>query len=254
MNLTARSTDLSEKKHNLLIPNKTKLIIVCVVFVASCISGKIPILNEINNKEPVVQTVESAYSPPESSAENRNDIKQIQIGQISIGQKYVLHPTIAPTYKPADTANDIWGVAKKIDTHTYTMQLQADNKMGTAGEIFAALNTYRRQHGSGELKWDNALAGFASARAGYFNQINKLDNHNGFFDYLNNQDGFKKLGFSKVGENSSIGFTLEAVHLIEWVYAGDEEHNSNQLNKDWRYAGVGVNGSSTDFIFAADKM
>ena len=82
------------------------------------------------------------------------------------------------------------------------MQVQPDSAMATAQEIFTALNNYRSQHGSGALAWDDNLTGFAVSRADYFSQTAKLDDHAGFLDYLNNQDGFKKLGFSLSSKRS----------------------------------------------------
>jgi uncharacterized protein YkwD len=68
-----------------------------------------------------------------------------------------------------------------------------------------------------------------------------------------NNDGFGKLGFSSLGENSSYGYLLEGVHLIEWVYAGDAPHDNNQLNSEWSHVGIGVNGTATDLIFGGRK-
>jgi len=232
-----------------------KIFIVFIIFTMSYMSGKVPLFDDtgVNKKAQVLAETTTDFPPnktPELSSEKKG---QFQIRQISIGQKTSPRPTSTPI-SIDDNSNVAWGEAKKIDTHTYTMRLTPDSTMGTPQEILNALNAYRRLHGKGTLAWDDKLAGFANTRAEYFSQRGNLDSHAGFLEYLNNQDGFKKLGFANVGENSSIGFTLQAVHLIEWVYAGDAEHNNNQLNSEWSYVGIGVNGNATDLVFAGNKL
>jgi uncharacterized protein YkwD len=144
-------------------------------------------------------------------------------------------------------------VAQQIGPDTWTLKVASDAHMGTPGEIFAALNNYRVRFGSQLLTWDNNLATFAQSRADYLASIKKTDGHAGFIDYLDNQDGYNQLGFTWLGENISWGFRLEAVHLIEWMYAGDKPHNDNQLNTRWNYVGVGVNGTATSIIFGTGK-
>jgi uncharacterized protein YkwD len=155
-------------------------------------------------------------------------------------------PTSAPDTGP-------WGVSKQVDEHTWTIKVGQDNIMATPAEIFAALNTYRQRYGSQDLTWDQKLADFAQSRAVYLNQIKNTDDHKGFLDYLNNQDGFNKLGFTAFGENMLYGYRLSGVHIIEWVYAGDEPHNSNQLDNNWNYVGIGVSGLGNSIIFATGK-
>ncbi len=170
-------------------------------------------------------------------------------------------PTPTTVYKPTNTAspgsssgssnaNDPWGVAKQVSEHSWTMKIGFDDKMGTAQEIYDALNNYRKLHGSGYLAWDNNLAIYAQSRADYFVSIGKMDEHTGFIEFTKNIDNLRqKLNFYHVGENSSYGFRLSGVHVIEWMYAGDKPHNDNQLNSSWTHVGVGVNGTATDLIF-----
>ena len=146
-----------------------------------------------------------------------------------------------------------WGVAKQIDEVTWQMKVGQDAQMGTPAEILVALNDYRRRYGSSALNWDEKLANYAKSRAVYFNKIKDLDGHKGFQDFLNNEDGFNKLGFNRLGENASFGYRLSGVHLIEWVYAGDEPHNKNQLNSVWNYVGIGVDGTATALIFGTGR-
>ncbi len=147
-----------------------------------------------------------------------------------------------------------WGVAKQIDSVTWQMKVGQEAQMGTPSEILVALNNYRGRYGSSALNWDEKLADYAKSRAVYFNKIKNLDGHKGFVDFLNNQDGFSKLGFNQLGENASYGYKLSGIHLIEWIYAGDEPHNKNQLNNVWNYVGIGVDGTATALIFGTGKL
>ena len=166
-------------------------------------------------------------------------------------------PIPTPTQIPIkQTSNDFqnatttkWGVAKQLTAHTWTLQVGQDLNMATPQEILVALNNYRQNHGSQPLSWDDNLANFATERANSFNQSGKLDEHAGFYLYLANSDNQKQIGFYNLGENSSIGYQLEGVHLIEWVYASDEGHNQNQLNTKWTHVGIGVSGTATDLVF-----
>lgn len=155
---------------------------------------------------------------------------------------------------PNSASGQVWGVATQVDQDTWTMQVGQDAVMGTPQDVLAALNTYRQKHGSGVLVWDQTLGDYAQTRAVFFANQGKLDAHAGFTDFLNNQDGFKKLGYNSLGENSSIGYTLTGVHLIEWVYAGDKPHNDNQLSNKWSAVGIGITDSATDLVFGGSKQ
>lgn len=164
--------------------------------------------------------------------------------------------TKTPTVKPITSSgnNDPWGVAKQIDEHTWTMKIGEDSTMALPQEILIALNEYRKVYGSQKLGWDEKLAHYAQSRADYLYSIKGVDQHKGFSNFLDNEDGFNKLGFTWLGENISYGYRLNGVHLIEWIYAGDEPHNKNQLDSKWSSAGIGVKGTATCLIFATGKM
>jgi uncharacterized protein YkwD len=177
-------------------------------------------------------------------------------------------PTTKPTLKPKPTLSQSalqtprptavgdtapWGVSRQTGPDTWTMKIAPDSKMGTPREILVALNDYRVRFGSQPLTWNDNLTGFAQSRADYIASKKNTDGHAGFIDYLDNQDGYNRLGFTWLGENISYGFKLEAVHLIEWMYAGDKPHNDNQLNNRWNYVGIGVNGTATSIIFGTGK-
>lgn len=146
-----------------------------------------------------------------------------------------------------------WGVATQVDEYTWTMNVSNDEKMATAEEIFSALNMYRQTKGKGILAYDQKLTDYAISRASFFQRNGSMDSHAGFQDFINNQDGFGSLGFNSLGENSSFGYQLESTHLIEWVFAGDVPHDTNQLNPEWTHVGIGVSGQAVDIIFGGRK-
>lgn len=156
--------------------------------------------------------------------------------------------------KPSGISIKEWGKAYQIGESTWTMQVGQDNRMATPREIFDALNVYRQRNGKSSLSWDDKLSSYAQSRTDGFSKAGNIDAHAGFNDYLNNQDGFRKLAFYEVGENSSFGYKMLGVHLIEWIYAGDEPHNLNQLSSKWSHVGIGVTGTATDLIFGGQKM
>lgn len=181
-------------------------------------------------------------------------IKPGFVNQEITSQKFV--PTPTPTVTPTSTSapQKDWGKSRQIGEYTWTIDVPDDERAATAQEIFQALNAYRQKNGKGTLQWDDHLAEFARSRSDLFASQGKTDSHAGFKDYLNNQDGFNKLGYRKIGENSSFGYKVMATHLIENVYGGDKPHDDNQLSGDWTAVGIGVNGLATNLIFAGQKI
>ncbi|MCW1949081.1 MAG: CAP domain-containing protein [Candidatus Shapirobacteria bacterium] len=187
-------------------------------------------------------------------------VKEIAIQPIpsEIPTRTILVPTptiIKKTVKTIPTPdNEPWGVAKQVDEVTWTMKVGEDEKMATPQEVLTALNNYRQRYGSQNLTWDSKLGDYAQSRAKYLNSIKNVDKHEGFNNFVKNEDGFNKLGFTMLGENISYGYKLNGVHIIEWMYAGDEPHNKNQLDNRWNYVGIGVDGLATCLIFGTGKM
>lgn len=187
-----------------------------------------------------------------------------KISQIQISSLPSPTPTITPIYLPSPTLiqhpspkptidQEPWGIAKQISEHGWTMKIQQDPRMATNTEILEALNTYRAKFDAQKLTIDPSLTKYAQTRADLFAKNNGLDEHRGFKDFLENQNGFEKLGFTWLGENASYGYQLYGVHLIEWVYAGDKPHDDNQRDNRWNYVGIGVNGTATAIIFGTGK-
>lgn len=147
-----------------------------------------------------------------------------------------------------------WGVAKQVDDVTWTIRVADDPRMGTESEIFAALNSYRQTHGKSTLSLDDRLTTFAKERAATLAKLKSTDKHAGFLEYIKSEDNVRALGFASLGENSGYGHKLYGVHLIEWIYAADEGHNTNQLSSDWSHVGIGVDGVALVFIFGGNKL
>ncbi len=146
-----------------------------------------------------------------------------------------------------------WGVAEKIRDHTYTIKIENEEKMSTPNELLKALNDYRIKNGSQPLRWEEKICSFAQERAEYQAE-NGLDAHQGFNDYLENQDGFQKLGFAWLGENASQGYIMSGQHLIEFIFASDEEHDQNQLQSRWDRTCIAIVDSTVEIIFATSPI
>jgi len=166
-------------------------------------------------------------------------------------------PTKVPT--PVDPyANDpdlkdvAWGEAVQVSETGYRMKVGFDSVMGTSKETFQALNLYRYTKGKSNLTWDDRLAKYALERATYICQ-NGSDAHAGFSDYVENQEGYKTLGFYQLGENMSTHMKFTSTHLIEWMYAADPAHDGNQLG-DWSHVGVGIYEDCSAIIFGNEMI
>jgi len=234
-----------------------KIFVIIIFIIALSVLTKIYIIPIFQKKpltviisdsliHPITPTLESVSPTPTTKKES------IKPPPPLIQTIKKIPPTAIPT-KNIINDTEPWGVAKQIDEHTWTIKIGNDPIMATASEILDALNNYRATHGSQKLTMDSKLSEYAQSRANYFYQEQKLDKHQGFNNYLTNEDGFSKLGFSWMGENASFGYRLNGVHLIEWIYASDEDHNLNQLNNNWNYVGIGVKDTATCLIFATGK-
>ncbi len=175
--------------------------------------------------------------------------------------------TVTPFQKPTTTplpkrkavaaktpSQEEWGIAKEISEGTYTIRVGSDAAMGSPQEVFAALNAYRNTSGRSSLSWDDKLASYAQTRADHMNSIQTTDKHEGFNRFLEQEDGFNKLGFYRVGENSYYGGPLNGTHVIEWVFAKSPGHDANQKDADWTHVGIGVTDSTVNLNFGGSKM
>lgn len=211
---------------------------------------------EINNFVDLFVATSTEIETPKEVVKNTVEIEyQIVVPTVfpTPKIKIITPTTVKPKIYPTPD-NEPWGIARQIDDVTWTMKVGEDEKMATAREIWDALNQYRKNHGSQNLNWDTKLADYAQTRAKYLNSLKNVDGHEGFSNFVNNEDGFNKLGFTSLGENISYGYKLNGVHTIEWMYAGDKPHNENQLDNRWNYVGIGVDGLATCLIFGTGKF
>lgn len=154
---------------------------------------------------------------------------------------------IAPT--TVSQNNNEYGKVKQVSKYEYNANFGNDSRMATPNEILTAVNNYRNQNGSGSVSWDDGLATWAQSRASLF-ATNDLDQHAGFNAEIESKA--QSLGLKGAGEDSFLGGSLEAVHLIEWTFAQDEPHKAILLG-NFNVVGIGVasgkNGYGVDLIF-----
>lgn len=218
-----------------------KIFLFCLFFILILISSLF--LIKINVFAPTKNVLITTFSPANISPTKNSELVES-----------TPTPTSHPNQNNSIGNTDPWGIAVQVGEHTWTMKVGEDLTMATPDEILKAINDYRQKFGSQKLTIDNKLTSYAQSRADFFYSVSKLDSHVGFINFLDNEDGFNKLGFNQLGENSSFGYKLNGVHLIEWIYGGDDAHNKNQLNKDWDHVGIGVKGTATCLIFGTGKF
>lgn len=169
---------------------------------------------------------------PTKNYQADNKITQVPRQEIKVAVTNTSAPTAAPTQEPQAPSSSVPGDAK--------------------GQLLSALNAYRQKKGKSSLSWDDTLAEFAQGRAEQFDREGKMDNHAGFHDLVNN-DGFNRMGFMSLAENSSFGDTRDPVFIIETLYGQSSGHDANQLNGEYTHVGIGASGKATDFLFGGKK-
>ena len=137
-------------------------------------------------------------------------------------------------------------------TQTSNSAVVISNSSSQENEFLNALNKYRQEKGVAALSIDTKLSDFAKNRAEYFNQKGGMDNHAGFQSMMSD-NGFEKMGFDALGENSSFGDFKTPLNLIEGIFKNHAPHDENQLNPEWTHVGIGVSGVATDFVFGGRK-
>lgn len=218
--------------------------------------------NAVNEKKLITQKVTKVFTnlivnQQANTNATDNDKVEIIFPSPSAAPSLALSPTKIPT--PSDPfANDpdlkdaAWGEAVQVSETGYRLKIAFDDRMTTPNEAFEALNHYRLTKNKSLLLWDDNLAKYAAERATYICK-NGSDGHAGFSEYVENQEGYKTLGFYSLGENMSTHMRFTATHLIEWMYAADAPHDNNQLG-DWSHVGVGIYEDCSALIFANRKI
>lgn len=149
----------------------------------------------------------------------------------------------------SNSDNREYGVVKQVSKYEYNANFGNDSRMATPNEILIAVNNYRNQNGQDSVSWDDGLAVWAQSRAALF-ATNDLDQHAGFNAEIESKA--QSMGLKGAGEDSFLGGSLEAVHLIEWTFAQDEPHKVILLG-NFNVLGIGVasgnKGYGVDLIF-----
>ena len=148
-------------------------------------------------------------------------------------------PTNSNSANNSNNTNNDWGKVTKIGQYTYESNFNSDSHMATPNELLIAVNSYRQSNGKSNLSWDGDLANWAQSRAQTFANIKNVDQHAGFLaDAPNkyNEFGDKFKGFS---EDAAYGGKLEAVHIVEWMFAQDQPHKDVLLGEA-RAIGIGI--------------
>lgn len=218
--------------------------------------------NAVNEKKLITQKVTKVFANlivRQRPSETMTTTKKVEV--IFPSPSAVPSLTVSPTKVPTlsdpfandpDLKDADWGKAVQVSETGYRMKIAFDERMATPNEVFEALNRYRLTKNKSLLLWDDNLAKYALERATYVCK-NGSDGHAGFSEYVENQEGYKTLGFYSLGENMSTHMRFTATHLIEWMYAADAPHDNNQLG-DWSHVGVGIYEDCSSLIFANRKI
>lgn len=230
------------------------LVILCVVLLVAGVA-----LSAYNQRVYLTQQATKLWQrviPPISPSPPSAMIEEGRVYQPIVVNEAPASPTPTPT--PIDPyANDPdlkdaeWGKAVQVSETGWRMKVGFDATMSTAQEGFVALNHYRYTKGKSNLTWDDRLASYAHERASFI-CVNGSDGHAGFTRFVEDEEGYKKLGFYWLGENMSTHMRFTGTHLVEWMYAADPYHDGNQLG-DWSHVGVGIYEDCSAFIFG-NKM
>lgn len=173
--------------------------------------------------------------------------------------QFYAEPTLTQTTKTVDrvtnnnqdlnnTQENIWGV-EKIDEATTDTRFPEDERMGTAEELFVAINNYRQAHNIQAVQRHDTLCRIAQTRANQLFELGKLDYHQGFDSLANSQQDFDNMG-----EVISGGVQKQlAVHTVEWGWGRSlTGHKESILDSEWTYGCGGISGLFNVFIFGSN--
>lgn len=222
---------------NINIPNSPVLLILLTLIIIS------PIYLHVLTKYRLYSTHQSQLSPTQKVIRVTPTPTPTPVAKTQINNQLKADP------QPSQGGE--WGKAEVNADGSYTMKVDMDDRMSTSPELFEALNNYRSVKGKSSLAWDDRLTGYAQERAQFICE-NGGDGHAGFYDFINNQGGYDKLGFNGLGENMA-RMKLTGVHLVEWIYSQSPGHEKNQLGP-WSHMGVGISEYCSVVIFGGGKM
>lgn len=176
------------------------------------------------------------------------------VAYLEISNTPTPEPTLTPSKTPPPTniPTPIISISQEQPSKVVN-NVENDDTMATANDVFNALNSYRNENGIPSLTWDSILADFAAGRTGKFSSNNSLDGHVGFREFMNN-NGFEKSGFNGLGENSAqLSGPMREDKIIREIFGASPSHNTSQLDPAWTHVGISVNGIYVNVNFGKDK-
>ncbi len=143
---------------------------------------------------------------------------------------------------------ETWKV-EKIDDKTTSTKFPEDDRMGTAEELFVAINNFRQAHSISTVQKHDTLCRIAQTRANQLLELGQLDGHAGMSDLAHSQQDFDNMG-----EVISGGVQKQlAVHTVEWGWGRSlTGHRESILNKKWTHGCGGIAGLFNVFVFGSN--
>ena len=251
------------RPHQHILSPHRKYVVVWAIILLAVVSSYIPFPPTLharsNYRDTIIVKDSKRVKPVTISNERLRREKSIAIRKERstriLNNNY--QPTITPTPTPTTRKKIVSVNNNKIlenisSTPTPTAQVHAISTGNAEQDLLSTLNNYRQKNGKNALSWDSTLASFAKERANKFDAEGKMDSHQGFQDMLSS-DGFARMGFNALAENSSYGDTRDPVYIIETLYGQSSGHNANQLSNEYTHVGIGASGKATDFVFGGRK-
>lgn len=160
--------------------------------------------------------------------------------------------TTAPRPKtqatPAPKAANTETIVEGKTSWTYG---KPDERMATAGELFDAINSYKRTNGLPEISQNGTLCQIAQNRANELVDKGELDGHAGFEKYARGQQEFDSMDEILFG-----GVMPQlAVHIVEWGWDKSLTGHRNALqNREYTHGCGGIAGYFAVFIFGGGHI
>ncbi|KKU88424.1 MAG: hypothetical protein UY16_C0007G0005 [Candidatus Gottesmanbacteria bacterium GW2011_GWA2_47_9] len=151
--------------------------------------------------------------------------------------------------QPRPTVVDDGWERKKVDEHLTELYIPPDDHMSTADELFEAANNYRKAQNLPVYEKNEVLCSIAQSRAIEQEKLGRLDNHEGFKKYYDNQTSFwviDEVLFDGAGK------PLSGVHIIE--YGWDRSltgHREPFQDRTLTHGCGGIAGYFAVFIFGS---
>lgn len=151
------------------------------------------------------------------------------------------------TFAPSPTVI-VKKIIKPTPTSTITPTPKPPNISSTThGQIFAAINSYRQEHGLLQISQNTTLCSIAQTRAKQQSESGHL-NHDGFDAIAHSQTEFHHIAeiLQWFPEQK------DATYLVYTGWDGSAPHRSVMLDSSWTHGCAGVSGYYSVFIFARE--